>query len=113
MDSSEVVSEVMYRDEDVFLTLSLDDWPTDCIPLFSVELVAAGEGEGVIIHSRVIPHVSGSSDNRQLHLLIPLERPDNARYTASLTTISSERTVTADDAITYSKIMCACVCVCV
>ena len=107
MDSSEVASEVVYREDmSVFLFLSLAmDWPTSCIPLFSVELEPLDEdgGGGGVVHDGLVPGVSGSGDEREVNLMVPLERPDNARYTALLSSISDERTLPADSTISYSE----------
>ena len=103
MNVDEVRSEVLYS-EDMTTSLSFTvDWPTACIPLFSVELAEeGGEGERVT-HDRLVPHVIGSNEDRQLHLLLPLQGPDNSRYMAQLSSISDQRTVTADDTLSYSK----------
>ena len=101
MDSEDVMSEVIYQEDgSVSLSLSLG-WPVSCIPLFSVDLL--GEGEEVI-HSRLVPSVSGSGGERQLHLILPLQGlPANAHYTAQLTSISAQREMAAMNTLSYSK----------
>ena len=100
MNSEDVMSEVIYQDDgSVSLSLSLN-WPVTCIPLFSVELL----GDREVTHSRLVPGVSGSGGERQLHLILPLQgRPLNAHYTAQLTSISDQREVPAINTLSYSK----------
>ena len=97
---------MIYQDDlAASLTLSLD-WPTACVPLFSVRLVV---DEEEVTHSRLVPTVAGSGGNRELRLALPLEGLlENTLYEAQLTSISNEREVTALDPIPYSKCSCAC-----
>lgn len=104
VDSEDVMSEVIYQEDGSFsLSLSLS-WPVTCIPLFSVELLGEGEDGERVTHSRLVPSVSGSGGERQLHLILPLQGlPANAHYTAQLTSISAQREVTAINTLSFSK----------
>ena len=98
-------SEVIYREnEGVFLSLSLP-WPVDCFPLFSLELEELEEGEGreTVTHSRLVPGVTGSGGEREVHLMVPLQGRDNTLYSSQITSTSSERDVPAPDKFQYSK----------
>ena len=110
MSSDGVKSEVTYREDmTVSLTLSLD-WTTNCFPLLTVELAEEGREEGgKVTHSRLVPRVTS---DRQLHLTLPLEGPDNTHYTAQLTSISDQRELTVETPISFSQCVCVCVCVC-
>ena len=98
-------SEVIYREnEGVFLFLSLP-WPVDCFPLFSLELEELEEGEGreTVTHSQLVPGVTGSGGEREVHLMVPLQGRDNTLNTAQITSTSSEGDVPALDKLQYSK----------
>ena len=90
----------------VSLSLSLP-WPVDCFPLFSLELEEL-EGEAVetVVHEKLVPDVTGAGEERQIHLMVPLQERDNTIYTAQLTSISSERALPAIDKLQYSKYVC-------
>ena len=89
------------------LSLSLD-WPTPCVPLFSVRLVVE---EQEVTHSRLVPAVAGSGGSRELRLVLPLEGLlENTLYEAQLTSISDGREVTVSDPIPYSKYICVVCC---
>ena len=62
-----------------------------------------GGGGERVVHDGLVPSVSGSGDEREVYLMVPLESPDNARYTALLSSISDERTLPADNTISYSE----------
>ena len=98
-------SEVIYREnEGALLFLSLP-WPVDCFPLFSLELEELEEGEGreTVTHSRLVPGVTGSGGDREVHLMVSLQGSDNTLYTAQISSISSERDVPAPDKLQYSE----------
>ena len=98
----------MTYQDDLTASLSLSlDWPTTCVPLFSVRLLV---DEEEVTHSRLVPTVAGSGGDRQLRLALPLEGlPENTLYEAQLTSISDGREVTVVDPIPYSKCIYMCV----
>ena len=99
MDSSAVRAEVICQENSTG-TLSLD-WPTSCVPLFSVLLKGGGHE---VTHSRLVPRVTGNSEERQLHLSLPLlDLPANTHYTTQLTSITEQREVDFDYTLSFSK----------
>ena len=105
--ATEVRREVINQDDltaSLFLSL---DWPTSCVPLFSVQLM---RDEEAVTHSRLVPTVTGSSGDRELRLVLPLDGfLKNTQYTAQLTSVSDEREVAAVGIIT-SECMCVVCC---
>ena len=84
------------------LFLSLD-WPTSCVPLFSVQLM---RDEEAVTHSRLVPTVTGSGGDRELRLVLPLDDfLENTQYTAQLTSMSDEREVAAVGIITSECVL--------
>ena len=105
VSSADVKSEVIYLgNEGVSLSLSLP-WPVDCFPLFSLELEEL-EGEAVetVVHEKLVPDVTGTGNEIEVHLMVLLQGRDNTIYTAQLTSISSERDLPAVGKLQYSKL---------
>ena len=54
-------------------------------------------------HDLLLPRVTGSGVEREVHLVVPLEGQDNTHYTAQLVSITDEGVLPAQDKLTYSE----------
>ena len=105
VSSAGVSSEVIYEESGgASLSLSFP-WPTNCFPLFTLELAEAdNEGDGEVVkHERLLPRVTSSGGEREVHLSVPLQERENTLYTAQLISITDERAIPTQDKLKYSE----------
>ena len=102
--SAEAVTETVSFEEGVLsLTFSFQ-WATNCIPVFSIEIVEVSSGSIVTSHDTLIPTVLGSGGGRTLTLSISgADLVDNTHYTARLISVSAQREVEAQGTVPLSK----------
>ena len=111
VSSAGVRSEVIYQENGRGSLSLCIPWPVGCFPLFSLELAEVERGEGeVVSHDLLLPRVTGSGAEREVHLVVPLEGQDNTHYTAQLVSITDEGVLPAQDKLTYSECVYQCVC---
>ena len=103
--SSDVKSVVSFKEDGgVDLTFSFK-WATNCIPLMNLEILNVSSGNIVAHFNSLIPsyHGSGAERTLSLRLATTADLLMNTHYTAHLTSISAQRELGAEGAVSFSK----------